>query len=138
MEALRGLVSLVVNEKGNLIRKFAKSIGLKYIGSGKDRHVFKNPYTHSVVKIPANINGINANECEYRYYHGDRDPRYARCSLELLDGVPIIHMEAVREISYIDGEHKTLPAWTDWVDCQQVGYTKDGRLVAYDYADSRL
>lgn len=27
-----------------------------------------------------------------------------------------------------------LPRWTYGVDCKQVGYTHDGRLVAYDYA----
>lgn len=30
---------------------------------------------------------------------------------------------------------KDLPPWTDFVDCRQVGFNHQGKLVAYDYGE---
>lgn len=38
-------------------------------------------------------------------------------------------MEKVQPVS----DYKNLPKWTYYVDCQQVGYSNSGELLAYDY-----
>jgi hypothetical protein len=43
--------------------------------------------------------------------------------------IPILFMEKVTLIK----DTYNLPNWVDQIDGRQVGYTKDGRLVAYDY-----
>lgn len=45
-------------------------------------------------------------------------------------GFELLFMEWVEQIPY--DPDKILPAWVDYIDGQQVGYTKSGKLVPYD------
>ena len=110
--------------------------GLTWIGSGRHRTVYKNPYTKSVIKIPSNVEGIFANIMEENFYHeyktsGDKIPK-AKCFLENDEdtGLPIIHMECIEPLKYGDN----YPYWAHFVDFNQVGYTDNGDIVAYDYS----
>jgi hypothetical protein len=91
-----------------------------------------------VVKIPKNLDGIVDNDWEGSVSNGNDDPheiRYARTHLAWVDELPIVFMEWVepatsREIIKRLGFE---PDWVMSVDCGQVGFARDGRLLAYDY-----
>lgn len=103
------------------------------IGTGRDRHTF-NRGDGYVLKLGHDSCGDEANLHEAflfakHGYHG-KIP-YAKCHIEYMQGFPILIMEWVE---HTDLPRKKLPRWVDSVDCQQVGYNKQGLLVAYDYA----
>lgn len=99
------------------------------IGTGRHRLV----YAHGrfVVKVPASIAGFydNTREARISAEYGRRPDingiSYARCHL-LCNGWLV--MERVEPLSY-----REQPKWACYVDCAQVGRTRDGRVVAYDY-----
>lgn len=37
------------------------------------------------------------------------------------------------KVTPVTSDFQSLPNWTRHIDCQQVGYTKSGKLKAYDY-----
>ncbi len=90
-----------------------------------------------VIKIPRNETGISDTYREHRLFsqcgpNSDRMFPLAKCHIvDNEDGIPILYMEKVEYVPV----SVELPGWTHFVDCSQVGYTKDGRLVAYDYGD---
>lgn len=81
-----------------------------------------------VYKVPRNSRGFDDNEREAAW-KDDFIP-LADCSLkvEMPSGIPVLKMERVSP-TVLKTEP---PEWVMWVDCAQIGYTKDGRLVAYD------
>lgn len=103
---------------------------------GRNRNVFD--MGRYVVKIPKNLDGIVDNDWEGSVSNGNDDPheiRYARTHLAWVDELPIVFMEWVepatsREIIQRLGFE---PDWVMSVDCGQVGFARDGRLLAYDY-----
>jgi hypothetical protein len=105
-----------------------KRKGRKVLGAGRHRTVFDCGLF--VVKIPRNFSGMSANleehensSCPYGAI------QFARTRLIRVGTVPILLMQKVAMPATLEG----LPAWTDFVDGQQVGYTKGGKLVAYDF-----
>lgn len=80
-----------------------------------------------VHKLPRSFDGMIANAREANWKSTEMP--IAACSLhvEMPSGINVLRMERVQPCV-----GQTLPDWTMSIDCQQVGYTADGRLVAYD------
>ncbi len=115
----------------DLIKYTIRRALLKYglpIGIGRHRIVFRdNDY---VIKIPFSWSGIHA--C---YEELDtQGEMFAKTSMDSLfcesEGIPVVRMEYVIPTGWSEK-----PDWTWSIDCGQVGLTKDGRLVAYDWED---
>ena len=95
-------------------------------------------YPTFVVKFPITIEGIRDNDWEGSVSNADDDPeeiRLARTRLVLWGSFPIVLMERVEWASYREIEAKLghVPDWVGSVDCGQVGFSRDGRLLAFDY-----
>lgn len=103
------------------------------IGAGLYRRVFLESPTH-VIKVPRNEWGDYCNEGEAQA--APTDARYARCEMfaHAQTGVCLLRMERVVRFPT---RRDDLPGWTHSIDCQQVGWTADGRLVAYDWVYPR-
>ena len=125
-----------------LFRRYAK--GSANFELGRTRVVFL--HRNYVVKFPVAEDGVGDNDWEGSVsnipgHSTDDIIQYARTRMIYIEpyGFPIVFMERVTPVSYrelcvIYGlEGKEPPPWIDSVDCQQVGYTRSGRLVAYDY-----
>ncbi len=76
---------------------------------GRHRVVFFDTKNNEVIKIPISDSGIAANFQELDY----QDINLAKTNLDEKEG--------------------KIPGWVYSIDSAQVGYTKDGRLVAYDW-----
>lgn len=96
------------------------------IGEGRSRFVF-DAGNGEVVKLPKNWEGISASGNEATWKMHDTVP-VAKCRIEMVDDIEVLYMEKVSPVKSSQG----LPEWTSWVDCQQVGIDKEGKLVAYD------
>lgn len=102
------------------------------LGIGRHRTAYKlqGPY---VAKVPNSTWGLTDNEEEAHAYLIGKAQRwlggnyFAAC--RMLGYVLIMEYVEHADLPYVD-----LPSWVYAVDCKQVGYTADGRLVAYDYA----
>ena len=99
------------------------------IGRNRITYLFSN----HVVKIPVDDNGVADNDWEGSLSNGEslNDPnevQYARTRLIYVKDIPIVLMQRVKPAFELN-----LPDWVNSVDCGQVGYTKAGRLVAFDY-----
>jgi len=83
-----------------------------------------------MMKVPFNDEGLLANWQEHRVYR-ETDPfiPVAPCEWDEVYGVRVLLMEKVTPTLE---SYKNLPDWAGSVDGAQVGYTTDGRLVAYD------
>ena len=103
----------------------------KPIGSGLFRRVYLESDEY-VIKVPFNDWGEYCNDNEALESERDKTGYLARCSSfnHPRTGVILTRME---RIVRFPKNFKSLPEWTLWVDCQQVGWTSDGRLVAYDW-----
>lgn len=115
------------------IRKFTSQYGVAEVG--RTRAVFDRGDGY-MIKVPLNGEGFMANRSEsLTSASDDQFIPIAKCWQEddtSLDkeGINVLIMEKVTPIGKID--YKALPNWVGYVDCAQVGHTKDGRLVAYD------
>jgi len=108
-----------------------------FLGRGRSRAVFQLD-CNSVVKVPLNMAGIVDNSDEARLFsrYGKTGfIPYAVCEVvlhkerESLSEIPLLMMELIR----LPEEFEKLPEWCDYVDCAQVGYDGDNKLVAYDF-----
>jgi hypothetical protein len=113
---------------------------------GRAEHVYEGRNRRAylikgyVVKVPLNWDGIADNSWEGSVRNGDQPLReydivYPKTRIVDFEGIPVLMMERVhpatsRLIKRVLGR---VPKWIDRVDCCQVGFTKDRRLVAYDY-----
>ncbi len=107
--------------------------GYTLIGKGSNRTVFLNPQQTHVIKVAHDGAGILENINEARVWSeapiGERY-RLARCKLIRNN---ILIMEAVREPHYsIRPIIRARQLWAEKYNFQ-VGYNKNGRLVAFDY-----
>lgn len=105
---------------------------LELLGVGRHRAVFALPGERYVLKVPIVEMGYFDNSRENRLCRRDGwllRKQMARCRL-LPSGLLV--MERVTEPH--EHERRDFPDWVGGVDCGQVGYTQDGRLVAYDFA----
>jgi hypothetical protein len=104
----------------------------RYLGEGRNRVVYQvSP--EAVVKIPLNDYGMDDNSREaiwsQRYGKGGYVP-YAQCQIIWDTELPLLRMELVTPCGVPWSE---LPSWCMSVDCCQVGYDLQGKLVAYDF-----
>ena len=103
---------------------------------GRNRNVFD--MGSYVVKIPKNFYGMGDNEWEGSVSNANEDPeeiQYARTRLIYWEDIPIVFMEYVEPATSTEIVEKigAEPEWVACVDCGQVGFNKNGRLVVYDY-----
>jgi hypothetical protein len=116
----------------HLIYRFTLRFGFP-IGETKNRMVFANK--RNVFKLPMNVYGWsdNAMEC-YKFKQAwrlqDKKCNLARCRIIDITEVPILIMQRLYPIP----EDMKLPDWVDFIDSQQVGLSRDGRILAFDYA----
>lgn len=106
------------------------------IDEGRNRRVFV--FSKYVIKIPITYNGITDNDWEGSISNTNDDPdeiRYPRTRLTYWEALPIVLMERVTLVTTaaIKARLGSCPDWVNSVDGGQVGFTRDGRLVAFDY-----
>lgn len=112
------------------MKKIIKEPRCSYLGSGRNRHVFLLSSGRYVIKVPRNNDGIHDNITEARRYKYEKYFFYPMAACRLVPGSGyLLIMEYVSEVKY----NKSFPFWVKSVDCQQVGYTLSGKLVAFDY-----
>lgn len=101
----------------------------RQIGAGFDRRVFAESATR-VIKVPRDDVGEYCNDNEA--LESPTDARYAWCESfqHPRTGVLLLRMERV--VRFPTARDK-LPDWVGCIDSGQVGWTADGRLVAYDW-----
>jgi hypothetical protein len=108
----------------------ASAEGLTCIGEGRHRIVYRLN-DQSVIKIPRGEWGLASNSREASISQTTDEKgwlfgiRYAKCH----EKGPILVMEYVTPVPYT----KAMPAWVNFVDCQQVGYDREGNLKAFDF-----
>lgn len=110
------------------------------IGEGRNRAVWRIGSKGShVIKIPLNEYGVGDNFHEAETYRRSKGKRtyvqYAQCRLF---GETCLIMEYAGYIGPKSDENgyiklENCPEWAYSVDCWQVGYNRNGRIVAYDY-----
>jgi hypothetical protein len=108
------------------------SLGPDWTFAGEGRHRTVWSRGHVVIKVPKNGWGLSDNDREYHTFkqYGQKgnpatDIQYARCRL-LPNGW--LMMERVAPVPF-----KHHPSWAGWIDDSQVGWNRQGRIVAYDY-----
>ena len=113
------------------LKSFVNRLLRKYgdpVSSGRNRTVFESKY--HVIKVPRCCDGIVDNDWEGSVSH----KYYAKSRLVYISGIPIVFAEKISEISSKDVLR--ISEYFDWVrgvDSMQVGYTRKGKLVAFDY-----
>ena len=92
-----------------------------------------------VFKVPCNDAGARANEAEegmlsIQAYPGDA---LARCRMITVLGIDILVMERLEPANtrQIRARLGAIPDWVYAIDMAQVGFSRAGRLKAYDYGD---
>jgi hypothetical protein len=113
---------------------------LTYLSSGTNRDVYLLPGGKYVLKVPRNENGIADNYWEAAIdFHKDAWSKKIRVNARcrLIPGTTLLVMEYVEPATTAEVKHRLnlerMPEWTDFIDCQQVGFTRSGKLKAYDY-----
>lgn len=128
-----------VNRNWNLniiAEKLIRAYFAKYkcLGAGGSRVTF-DVGDGLVAKIPFGDNWYNESESkksEASSITGIKDLAQATVFYE--EGVAILLMEKVRPVVNDSEIPHDMRGWADSFDCAQVGWTDDGRLVAYDFA----
>ncbi len=108
-----------------LRKKFQEKYG-NPIGVGRQRETFR--YKSWVFKVPINRMGMDSNIKEHKYKEKNNVHEFPITKLFFLKDIPILKMEYVE---YLDSKDK--PDWSGCIDCGQVGKTKKGKIVPYDY-----
>lgn len=118
--------------------KFCEKYGPPKLGTSRATYIGKN----FVFKLPITMMGYrdNDNEGSIISIGKEGDEFYvpiARSKLLPRVDIPIVIMEKVTEVTMDDiaSVHGSVPSFFSIVDSGQVGYTRKGRLVAFDYAD---
>lgn len=118
--------------------------GFKYLSEGSYRMCFLREGRKWVIKIPKNLKGIQdcRNEASiYKHRKGKLNPKapselqgaLARCRLREIKGIPCLIMPYLENMRDNYNEH---PEWTkQLMDGVQVGKTKKGKVVVYDYGN---
>lgn len=117
-------------------RYFDRANSMTY---GRNRAVFF--FDKFVVKLPMNWGGVGDNDWEGSISNGPDAEScswqvlFARTRLAYVNQYPIVFMERVEHAKYNDLRqlYGKVPDWVGCVDCGQVGFTRSGKLVAYDY-----
>lgn len=123
---------------------YLRDKGWERLGSGRHRITYGKDDKNIVIKVPYSLAGAKANISEFKVWHRFRYDEFdhrglslARCKLIYFKKYPLIVMEKVKVLA---GPSKApdikLPGWCFAADSFQVGTTKNGKLVAYDYSCS--
>lgn len=105
---------------------------------GRNRLVFFSKF--SVIKIPTANDGCADNDWEgsvcggiarSREWESQEDANYPNTKLLEIDGLVCVMMERVEPVHF--DNYNKVPDWVKGIDGGQVGFTKKGKLVAYDY-----
>lgn len=104
------------------------------LGSGTKRKAYLSPCKTYVIKVPIEpvALGILENKTEAEIYANTPNSIYAKC--ELIENY-WLKMEYVEPGFFTKDDE--LPEWTLTIAEHQIGYTLDGRLVAYDYGSEK-
>lgn len=120
-----------------LVEKIQARPGVKYLGTGCHRHVFLLASGKFVVKAPRTLAGIRANRREAEQYKKNRAGRGRVIVPPCRMLGTLLIMEAVDTRDEVVEAHPFFgKAWKSWmrhIDCEQVGVTRRGELVAYDF-----
>lgn len=112
-------------------KKFREKYG-EPIGLGTQRETFR--WKNWVFKVPINYGGINSNEYEHSVGKANPNaPEYPTTKLFYIKQIPILKMEYVEHMDYRDPER---PEWAGYFDGGQVGKTRKGKIVPYDYGSN--
>jgi hypothetical protein len=112
----------------SLIHSLTEKYGTPKIG--RTRAVFDSQ-DGNVIKVPFTDEGEMANGYEHKA--GKEENPYipvAANRFDKIDGVDILIMEKVKEYRF--ASYNDVPDWVGSVDSGQVGYDRNGKLVAYD------
>jgi len=98
-----------------------------FIGKGLSREVYVSE--RYVYKLPYTDKGINDNYYEARICKQSIS-RCAPCRVIHIQDIPILVMERLD----LKLSKEEIPEWADWIDCRQVGRSRSGKILAYDFA----
>lgn len=125
------------NERVAQIVKELVKEGYTPLGTGKGRTALTRPNGRFVLKLPYTDSGEEANRYEHAVYkQGKAKERLAKCRLVKLYGLDCLLMEKVREMTEEEICEHTADSYDHWIyeiDCEQVGYNRRGKIVAWDY-----
>ena len=121
------------------LHKFmCRKYGTPKIGTSRATYLSK----HCVFKLPSSIEGFRLNDCEGSLCSIGKPGTswfipIALSRLIDVNDIPIVVIERVTEATLDDIATQLgyIPEFVSAVDMGQVGFTKKGELVAYDYAD---
>lgn len=121
-----------INNLSYKISNYLKSNNWKYISEGRHRKVYKRGGV--VLKIPANLSGFEANIREREIYLSRRNEGiFAPCRLLPNGCLMMVALNNTRGCCDYD---KNDPSWAqELMDGPQIGFDRNGKLVAYDYAE---
>jgi len=107
---------------------------LVFLNEGRYRRVYLSRTGKYVIKIPINHVGEADNGSEdFSYHFSANNENLARCKAFFYNNQLCLIMEKVEIIDWSKNS-TVVPEWVSYVDCRQVGYNRDGKLVAYDWA----
>lgn len=127
-----------IPELAQLHLKYAKKAIKIYSGRNRNTFILNE---RIVVKLPRNFDGFTDNDWEgsisnsqESFNHPDH-VQYPKTRLAYVQEIPVLFMQRVQPLGskQIIDRFKEEPYWVESVDCGQVGLTRFGRLVAYDY-----
>lgn len=134
------MVDFVDETKNINAKKELKRLIEKYeiMGSGRNRIVFKLKSGNFVLKFPLCESGEGDNDWEGSIVSNKREHndeiKYPQTRYIIINGFVCVVMEIVDDLSKDPEEYWFLKEdWFDSVDGGQVGRTKSGHIVAYDY-----
>lgn len=134
------MVDFVDNIKNISAQKELSRLANKYelIGSGRNRATFKLKSGNYVIKFPLSEAGEGDNDWEASIVSNKSEEsdeiKYPKTRYITLNGFVCVVMEFVDDLSSNPEEYWFLKEdWFNSVDGGQVGKTKSGHIVAYDY-----
>ena len=131
VKSITSIKEVNIKEKETLVYK---NKVFTLLGNGTKRKAYLSPCKTYVIKIPIEpvTLGISENKTEAEMYTNTPNSIYAKC--ELIENY-WLKMEYVEPGFFTKDDR--LPDWTISIAEHQVGYTLDGRLVAYDYGSEK-
>lgn len=131
LDAIEGMIG--AGPLFDLHRLMCKKYGPPKLGTSRVSYLSKTV----VFKVPVSENGFRCNDWEGSIVSlGDATP-IARARLHPNSEIPIVVMERVEEVSLeqICERLGHIPDFVYAIDMAQVGFTRAGKLVAFDYVD---
>lgn len=109
--------------------------GLPHLGTSRVTYVSKS----TVFKVPISPDGFRYNDAEASLVSTDfvDAENLANTKLRFFQDIPVLVMENIdpADIQEIKSYFGKIPDWVYAIDMAQVGFSKNGTLKAYDYAD---